>query len=44
MSLLISFKYFDNMRFATRDIINEGLKRILRNSKKQILIVTPYIK
>jgi hypothetical protein len=32
------------MRFATRDTINESLKNILRNSKKQILIVTPYIK
>lgn len=32
------------MRFITRDEINESLKRILQNSKKQIFIVTPYIK
>lgn len=32
------------MRFATREIINEGLNQILRKSKKQIFIVTPYIK
>jgi hypothetical protein len=32
------------MRFATREKINEGLKKILNSSKKQIFIVTPYIK
>jgi phosphatidylserine/phosphatidylglycerophosphate/cardiolipin synthase-like enzyme len=32
------------MRFATRETINEGLYQILRNSKRQIFIVTPYIK
>jgi hypothetical protein len=32
------------MKFATREVINGSLKEILRSSKKQILIVTPYIK
>lgn len=32
------------MRFATREIVNKSIKDILRSSKKDILIVTPYIK
>jgi hypothetical protein len=32
------------MRFATRELINDGLYQILRKSKRHIFIVTPYIK